>query len=79
MCRALLLVIVGAATLHSQAPDADTFRFRDGAGPLLSVTLEDVNDTIAMTWPGTAGPGWDTALLGVSVSVGFEGDRRSSK
>ena len=23
-------------------------------------------------WPGT-GPGWDTALLGVSVTVGFEG------
>lgn len=73
MRRALMLVIVSAATLHSQAPDADTFRFRDGAGPLLRVTLEEVNDTIAVTWPETAGPGWDTALLGVSVSVGFEG------
>jgi LmbE family N-acetylglucosaminyl deacetylase len=73
MRRALLLALVTAATLHSQAPDADTFRFRDGAGSLLSVTLADVNDAIAMSWPGTAGPGWDTALLGVTVAVGFEG------
>jgi LmbE family N-acetylglucosaminyl deacetylase len=73
MRRALLLALVTAATLHSQAPNADTFRFRDGAGSLLSVTLADVNDAIAMSWPGTAGPGWDTALLGVTVAVGFEG------
>ncbi len=70
--RALLLVILCATTLHSQAPVADTFTFRDGRGQALSVTLEDVNAAIAMTWPETANRGWDTALLGVTVDVGAE-------
>jgi LmbE family N-acetylglucosaminyl deacetylase len=73
MHRALLLVILCGATLRSQAPVADTFTFRDGRGQTLSVTLEDLNPAIAMTWPETASRGWDTALLGVGVDVGAEG------
>ena len=72
--RALLLVIVGAVTLHSQAPEADTFKFRDGSGRSLSVTLEAVGNTIAMTWPENAGAEWDTALLGISVGPGPGGE-----
>jgi LmbE family N-acetylglucosaminyl deacetylase len=71
--RVLFLVIVGAAALHSQTPAADTFRFRDGRGQTLSVTLEEANATIAMTWPDAAVRGWDTALLGVGVEVALEG------
>jgi LmbE family N-acetylglucosaminyl deacetylase len=71
--RAILVIFVGAATLHSQELDAGTFTFREGAGRLLSVTLEAVNDTIAMTWPDAAGSGWDTALLGVRVDADFQG------
>lgn len=73
MPRALLLIIVTAVTLHAQEPDIDTFRFRDGVAGPLTVTLEEANDTVAMTWPATAGPAWDTALLGVHVSVDFLG------
>ena len=65
MPRALLLIIVSAVTLHAQGPDVDTFTFRDGVAGPLTVTLEEANDTIAMTWPATAGRAWDTALLGV--------------
>lgn len=71
--RAILLVLVGAATLHSQEREAGTFRFRDGGGRLLSVTLEDANGTIELAWPDTADRGWDTALLGVRVDVDFQG------
>ena len=73
ICRAILLILVGAATLHSQEPEGGTFTFRDGSGYLLSVTLEAANDTMAMTWPDTADRGWDTALLGVLVDVDFQG------
>ena len=71
--RALLVVIVIAATLHSKAREADTFKFRDGRGQVLSVTLEDENATSAMAWPEAADRGWDTALLGVDVSVAADG------
>ncbi len=71
--RVLVLVMVSAATLYSQAPAPDTFKFRDGRGQKLSVTLEDANASIAMTWPDTADRGWDTALLGVGVDVAFQG------
>lgn len=70
--RALLLAIVCAAALDAQPPGADTFKFREGAGRALSVTIEDANQAIAMRWPETAGTGWDTALLGVSVNVQSE-------
>jgi LmbE family N-acetylglucosaminyl deacetylase len=73
MHRVLLVLIAGAATLYSQAPEADTFRFRDGRGQTISMTLEDANSTIAMTWPDNADRGWDTALLGVGVDVAFQG------
>jgi LmbE family N-acetylglucosaminyl deacetylase len=73
MPRALLLVVACAATLHSQAPAPDTFKFRDDRGQTLSVTLEAANAAIAMTWPATARAGWDTALLGVTVDVAFQG------
>jgi len=71
--RAILLVLVGAATLQAQEPDAGTFTFRDGGGRLLDVTLEDANGPIAMTWPAAGDRVWDTALLGVRVDVDFEG------
>jgi LmbE family N-acetylglucosaminyl deacetylase len=71
--RAILLILVGAAALHSQEPEAGSFMFRDGGGRLLNVTLEAANDTIAMTWPATPDRAWDTALLGVRVDVDFQG------
>ncbi len=73
MHRALMLVVLSAATLYSQAPEADTFKFRDGRGPTLSVTLEDANAGLEMTWPETVDRGWDTALLGVDVNVTLQG------
>jgi LmbE family N-acetylglucosaminyl deacetylase len=73
MHRALLLVLVSAAALRSQAPEAGSFTFRDGGGPIVSVMLEAADATMAMTWPETAARGWDTALLDVAVNVGFEG------
>lgn len=72
--RALLLVIVGAVTLHSQAPEADTFKFRDGGGRSLSVTVYSAGNAFAMTWPENAGAEWDTALLGVSLGSGPGGE-----
>jgi LmbE family N-acetylglucosaminyl deacetylase len=68
IARVLLLVIAGAATLYAQAPAADTFKFLNGRGQTLSVTLEEANATITMTWPDTADRAWDTALLGVEVA-----------
>ena len=73
MSRALLLIVAAAVTLHAQEPQSDTFTFRAGVAAPLTVTLEETNDTIAMTWPATAGRAWDTALLGVQVSVNFLG------
>ncbi len=73
MRSAILLVLVSAATLYSQAPEADTFKFLDGRSDTLSVTLDDANAATAMTWPEKAPPGWDTAMLGVRVEVGTEG------
>lgn len=73
MSRTLLLIVLTAVTLHAQEPNVDTFRFRDGVAAPLTVTLEETGDTIAMTWPATAGGEWDTALLGVQVSVNFLG------
>lgn len=67
--RALLFVIACAATLHAQAPDVDTYKFRDGGGRVQSVTLADANGTLGMTWPEAADARWDTALLGVSVTA----------
>ena len=72
MLRALLLV-VSAATLSSQTQEAGAIKFRDNRGQSLSVTLEDANGTIAMTWPDAADREWDTALLGVTVDVAFIG------
>ena len=65
----LLLVAVSAATLSSQAPEADTFKFREGIGQALDVTLEDADATTTMTWPATADREWVTALLDVGVNV----------
>ena len=72
--RALLLLIAGAVTLHSQAPEADTFKFRDGEGRTQSVALDAAGNAGAMTWPDSAGAGWDTALLGVSLAPGPGGE-----
>ena len=73
MPRALLLVIVTALTLHAQEPDLDTFTFRDAVGEAPTVTLEEMNGAIVMSWPATAGRAWDTALLRVQVSADFLG------
>ena len=69
MKRALLLLLISAATLHSQAPPPDTYQFRGGRVPVASVTLEETNAAIAMAWPESAVRAWDTALLGVDVNV----------
>ena len=70
--RALLVIIASAVTLHSQESGVGTFKFRDGAGDPMSVTLEEANGTIDVTWPQTD-RAWDTALLRVSVNVSFQG------
>ena len=69
MTRALLLVIVSVATLQAQTPEADTFKFRDDRGRVVSARLEDANGMVAMPWPDTAVTGWDSALLGINVIV----------
>jgi LmbE family N-acetylglucosaminyl deacetylase len=68
----LLLVLLSAATLYSQAPEVDTFSFREGRGQVLSVTLEGADAPTAMTWPGNSPGAWDTALLGIGVDVAAE-------
>ena len=73
MLCALVLLILGAATLRSQEAELDTFTFRAGASRELSVTIEDATETMAMAWPAAAGRDWDTALLGVRVDVDFQG------
>lgn len=64
--RALLVAVAFAATLHAQAPQTDTFKFRDTGSRSMNVTLDDVNGAMVVTWPDAAGD-WDTALLGVEV------------
>ena len=71
--KSVLLIVAIAVTLHAQEPAVDTFRFRDGVAAALPVTLEETDDTIAITWPAMAGRAWDTALLGVQVRVDFLG------
>lgn len=67
--RTLILLIACAATLHAQT-QADTFRFRDGAGRLVHVTIEHVGGGTVLQWPAGA-DAWDTALLGVTVRSGL--------
>jgi LmbE family N-acetylglucosaminyl deacetylase len=68
--RALLLAVACAATLHSQVPVSDTFKFRDTASRIMNVRLDDANGAMTMTWPDDTGD-WDTALLGVDVFSGL--------
>ena len=71
--------MVSAATLSFTGAEADTFKFRDGRGQALNVTLDDADATIAMTWPETGRSRWDTALLGVGVNVASKARRRLSR
>jgi LmbE family N-acetylglucosaminyl deacetylase len=68
--RALILLVVWAATLRSQDPTADTFAFRDGASRVVDVTLDRANGVAVLAWPASAGE-WDTALLGVTIQSGL--------
>lgn len=75
MIRSTLLIVICVATLQAQAPQADTYKFRDGGGRSLSVTLGVAGNNIAvMTWPENAGAEWDTALLGVTLGPGPGGE-----
>ena len=68
--RAFLLAVACAATLHSQPPASDTFKFRDAGSRVMTVTLDGVDGALAMTWPADPGD-WDTALLGIDVFSGL--------
>ena len=72
--RSLLLVIVGAVTLHSQAPAADTYQFRDGGSQTLTATIDSADGTLRMIWPESVRTGWDTALLSVNLGPGPGGE-----
>lgn len=47
----------------------DTFKFQDGRGRALSVDLTVTNGAAEIIWPEAAAAAWDTALLGVNVSI----------
>lgn len=51
------------------APTAGTFTFRDGRGRVVDVTVADIDGVPGIVWPELVDARWDTALLGVQITV----------
>jgi LmbE family N-acetylglucosaminyl deacetylase len=81
MSRPSVLVAIVAAAVIQAAPSAggqaavqtpdDRYQFAPGHSMEIFVPVERTPDGVQVAWPGTKGPAWDTALLGVR-SAGAE-------
>jgi LmbE family N-acetylglucosaminyl deacetylase len=66
---AIALTLALPAGLRAQSPPDDNYRF---AGEPAKVALTATDSGARFSWPGPAA--WDTAILGVRVDAGGEGD-----